>query len=210
VRRFGLLIDITIFPEPDGGYIWSARYQDQLAGERDADAYQELENDKHGCHVFIALDAEAGPPPERDAEGWMKQRAYAAFAAATFDRSLEPIADSLGAERLPATTRAAIRAAKRWLGLHGYIEETNVIIAEEPQMARRLHAWLEARAEADERLSDWVMAPAGEVLDAASRLGRFSIQGNFAVSCYNIALLFEDGSTLILRDVSTAQIGEPE
>jgi hypothetical protein len=140
----------------------------------------------------------------------MRQRAHAAYDASNFDRSHEPIADSLGPERLPATTRTAIRAAKRWLERHGYTDETNVIIAEEPQMAARLSVWLDARASCEKPLGDWATAPIGDVLNAASRLGPFSIQGNIVVNCYNIELLFEDGSTLIIRDVLTAQIDEPE
>jgi hypothetical protein len=77
-------------------------------------------------------------------------------------------------------------------------------------MAARLRVWLGARAKADEPLGEWATAPVGEVLDAASRLGPFSIQGNIALNCYHIEFLFEDGSTFILRDVLVPQIDEQE
>jgi hypothetical protein len=118
--------------------------------------------------------------------------------ACRFDRSREPIADAVGADKLPTTPAAAALAAKRWLKKHGYNVETKVTIAERPQMAARLSAWFHARDDDNGPFDGWEFAPIGDLLTAAYRIGPFSFEGNTTADSYNVELLFEDGSAFIV------------
>jgi hypothetical protein len=169
-------ITITIFPDPRGGYVWSAR---------------------HHKPPLTKLE-EPHPEDQKAIKAWFEETVRRT--THKFDRSREPIAMS---ENRSRSIEGANRAARRWLKTHGHHDETNTVIAEQPKMSARLDAWIE-----NTHFRDWGIAPIGDLLAAASRIGSFSIEGNVAAGSYNIDLLFEDGSAYLLGDYICAQSAE--